>query len=129
MRILLVNYIYLVILSYKCLQSKGLGAKITLGVRWSSRVVIMVDFMLNGKLDNCLYQKPHIGGKKAYGPDREKIFLQATPRHSLSQLLLLVLIIQPELYNLLHILLKSNFRILFKTVVHYRFSYAYLFWK
>lgn len=100
MRILLVNYIYLVILSYKCLQSKGLGAKITLRVRWSSRVVIMVDFMLNGKLDNCLYQKPHTGEKKADGPDGEKIFLQATPRHSLSQLLLLVLITQPELYNL-----------------------------
>lgn len=36
--------------------------------------------------------------EKASGPDGEKMFLQATPRHSLSQHL--VLIIQPELYNL-----------------------------
>lgn len=66
MRIFLVTYVYLVILSYKCLQSKGLGAKITLGMRWSSRVVIMVDFMLNGKLDDCLYQKLHTGERKSF---------------------------------------------------------------
>lgn len=58
------------------LQSKGLGAKITFGVRWSSRVVIMVDFMLNGKLDNCSYQNLHTEQKeKASGLDGEKMFL------------------------------------------------------
>lgn len=39
---------------------EGLGAAITLGVRWGPKVVVMVQFILN-EVDKFLYQKLHIG--------------------------------------------------------------------
>ena len=135
MRIFLANYVYLVILSYKCLQkkkclqSKGLGAKITLGVRRSSRVVIMVDFMLNGKLDNCLYQNLHTGERKSFWTGWGENVLASTLRHSLSQHL--VLIIQSELYNLTCFIFfqKLISKFIQNCCILQVLSYAYLFWK
>lgn len=49
----------------KISTEEGFRGKNYFGGEVGLKAVVMVHFMLNGELDNCLYQKLHVGERKS----------------------------------------------------------------